>query len=87
MGTPYSVVADKLKNCEAISSPKLVSETILGNGINRKVYTWQLGWDSVSAYSKRYDNKYKYNYYEKGYIKMVFEDYKLVAKEENGLYS
>ena len=97
IGTPFSTVANKLGECEAVSTANLVSEVILENGVNRKVYMWYLDWDYVV--SKSSGGVVLYNYANgnsmgamggkttrKAFIQMVFEDNKLVAKEQQGLY-
>ena len=110
MGTPFSEVANRFGDCEAISSPNLVSEIILENGVNRKVYIWNLDWEYVVSKSSgvgvmpihtttfntggngmSFSNGTATSFSSgqttrKAFIQMVFEDNKLVAKEQQGLY-
>lgn len=109
-GTTFGVVADRFKNCEAISAPILVSEVILENGVNRKVYMWHLDWEYVVSKASgigvmpihtstfntggngiSFNNGTATSFSagqttRKAFIQMVFEDNKLVAKEQQGLY-
>ena len=65
IGMDFSLVTETLKPYSP--HPQLVSEVVLENDINRKIFVWHLDW-------------------EKAFIKMVFENDKLIAKEQQGLY-
>ena len=110
IGMDYSVISDRFKECEAISTPNLVSEVVLENGLNRKVYVWHLDWEYVVSRSSSvgvmpsqsstinpggngisFSNGTAMGFTngqttQKAFIQMVFENDKLVAKEQQGLY-
>jgi len=110
IGTTFLVVADRFRDCEAISSPILVSEVLLENGVNRKIYLWHLDWEYVVSKSSgvgvmpiqtstfnaggngiSFGNGTATSFSSgqttrKAFIQMVFENDKLVAKEQQGLY-
>lgn len=108
--TTFSVVKDRFMDCEAISTPILVSEVMLENGVNRKVYMWHLDWEYVVSKSSgvgvmpihtssfntggngiSFGNGTATSFSSgqttrKAFIQMVFENDKLIAKEQQGLY-
>jgi len=51
IGLEYAEVIKCFGDCGRISAPNLVSEILLPNGANRKVYIWYLDWDYVISKS------------------------------------
>lgn len=110
IGQDYSLIYNEFNSCEAVSTAKLISETMLENGVIRKVYIWYLDWDytdgtttSISTMpfqsstintggnGMSFHNGVASNYTtgitsKKAHIQMVFENDKLVAKEQKGLF-
>lgn len=85
VGSSLLLVKDRLGACKSISSANLVSEVILENGVNRKVYVWYLDWVD-DTYSNNGIAVAGMPKGQKAFIKMVFDNDKLVAKEQQGLY-
>lgn len=110
IGTTFLVAANRFRQCEAISSPNLVSEVTLENGVNRKVYIWYLDWEYVVSKSSGVGVMPMVGSYmnpsgagltfangtaasftnsqttQNAFIQMVFDNDKLVAKEQQGLF-
>lgn len=110
IGTSLGSAIDRFEDCEAISSAVLISERVLENGSNIKVYIWYLDWEYVVSKSSgvgvmpihtstfntggngmSFSNGTATSFSsgkttQKAFIQMVFEDDKLIAKEQQGLY-
>lgn len=80
IGDLFSDVETKIKNCRVnedynmLSDGILTAEELLSNGIKMRTYIWQI------------DNSIIFETNDKAFIKIVFENDKLVSKEQIGLY-
>lgn len=80
IGDLFSDVETKIKNCRVnedynmLSDGILTAEELLSNSIKMRTYIWQI------------DNSLIFETDNKAFIKIVFENDKLVSKEQIGLY-
>lgn len=100
IGNSLIDVTNIFYNYDRTMTPNLVSETELNNGVRSKVYSWDLGYNYKLSSSISIGHTYSVgngtssgrigttsDYIERASIIMVFENDKLVSKEEKGLYS